>query len=172
MKIRFRMMIIVFVILAMSLMVFPVSARGTSTHVTGDALVLNISGGKIWTTGQYVQHYRDRLMEFQYVTSDPRMDGFSPVLNNADYHFTPEMVLLFAHVQAVWTIYDEPEYITPKWVCSDQGTIYSDYSFLGQGVCRGVGENEGLLLKFTLTFTDFNYWDMQFDGVITDPGGE
>ena len=95
MKNYFRFTTVTFIILVLMLSTFPASAEAIKTVVTGEIYPLTSSEPveKSWVSGQYVDHWRIELMEFQYVTTDVRLDGYAKLINNGDLHYAPDGTL-------------------------------------------------------------------------------
>ena len=175
MKNYLRFAAVIFLMLGLLLTAFPASAGAIKTYVTGEIYPLRESYPpefRSWISEQYVWHWRNELMEFQYVASDDRLLGYAKLNNNGDSHYTSDWVHLFSHVWAKWTIYAEPEYTTPLWECMDSGWFDAQWNLTAEGVCQGRGVNKGLVAKLTITITDWSLGYMEFQGEILEPGGE
>ena len=160
---RLRFAVFVFILAALLLGAIPASA-GNKTLVTGLAYwgVIEPSERE-WIAGQYNYHERNQVIHFIWETSDPRLDGYIYMVNNTDWHYDADWGFLFGHIWAYWTVYADPGYTIPLWDCTDQGTIYADWSASAKGVCNGVGENQGTHVDLLLTTPDLflPYMDLQ-----------
>ncbi len=173
MKKIFRFTTIAFVIFALLLSTFPASAGATKTEVTGKVWGVDFDGPeyKQWISDTYVSHWRGEQLRFQYVTDDPRLDGWAYLINNGEAHFTPDWTLLFIHVWGKWTIFAEAEGLTPLWECSSTGFFDAYFNYSAKALCTGVGVNKGLLAKFDLNVVAAEYdGSMNLNGEIIDTG--
>ena len=154
---KHRFLIVVMIVLLVLLVgVFPAAAND-KTIVTGKIYWgLIEESERSWASDQYIFHDRNTPIHFQWDTSDPRLNGYALLLNNADWHYTSDWEFLFARIWAHWTIFAEPEYITPLWDCTDQGFVNSDESFSAKGVCNGVGENQGIHFNLVISTSDLS----------------
>ena len=168
MKQRLRIAVFVFVLAALLLGAIPASAKN-KTYVTGLAYWGEAQPAeREWITGQYVSHVRNQVIPFEWVTSDPRLNGYVYHVNNADWHFTADWEFLFSYNYGHSIIYAEPEYITPLWDCTVQGILSSDWSYSAEGVCNGLGVNRGTHVDIVSTTPDLSLPTMDLQAWIVE----
>jgi hypothetical protein len=175
MKSYLRFAAVFSLVLILLLSVSPAAAGATKKDVTGKIFPVSESYPpefRTWITEQYIYHWRNERMEYQWITSDDRLNGWALVNNNGDSHYTADWVHIFSHIWAQWTIYAEPEYITPLWECTDNGEFDAQFNLAARGVCQGVGVNKGLELKLSISITDWSLGYMVIQGVLIDTDGK
>jgi len=182
MKKNLRFTMIVLAILALLLSTFPASAGAIKTPLEGTWRFMGeppdeedldawgrAVGREIFPGFTTNIQCRNDTQYFQAITGNALFDGYASVETSCFYHFDIEGNLLGARIWGTATIFENPDYSEPKWNCSGQGLVGSDWSFDYAVVCQGAGENKGLQakLKFGTPVGD----DYPLTGYILEPGG-
>ena len=176
MKKNLRFAVASFWILALLFAAFPVLAETNKTVVTGTVSFLGepyeVPDNRTWETGglnSYIFHWRNDYLEFRIVTNDPRLNGVQKSILDGEYFANKSGV--FMHIWGKGTIYTGMGFTIPAWECSSNEILDL---IAGTGsvkvVCQGIGDNQGLVTKFTLV--QISDTDYQLEGVIIEPDSE
>lgn len=178
-----HIMTVAFIILALMLSTFPVSAGATKTELVGTWRFIgeppdeedldawgNDVGREIFPGFMTNIQFRNDTQFFEAITGNEQFDGYMVGETSGFYHFDIDGNLLGARLWGTGdgNIYENPDYTGLKWKCSGEGLVNSNWEFSWSMVCQGVGVNKGLQAKFKLGNPDGD--DYPLTGYILDPG--
>ncbi len=153
--------LLIFVLL---LTAVPAYAGDNKTPVTGTLYFIGEPenpNSRFWMTGRdswMVQQCRSSTLQMQIEASDDRLSAWVEILQNCFFHYNPDFSLAYAHLWGKSTIYQNEDFTVPKWDCTSNGYIDSQWNNVTYVICQGVGVNAGLNSKFSLVpVSEFSY---------------
>ena len=163
-------------ILVLLLTAIPASAGDNKTPVTGNFYFTGEPyenpNARLWFTGRYgwlVNQCRYDYLQSLTVTTDNRLNGVADSIVNCFFHYNSDGSLAYAHLWGKSTTYQYDNFTVPKWECTTNGFIDSQWNNVTYVVCRGVGVNAGLNAKFSMIPDPVTEGTYTLQGYILEP---
>lgn len=170
MKLNKRM--IVAAVLAVMLVLvstITVAAKTTRTWVTGELFFKGFSlddpGYYVRYSKDYSVHVRHEIHYYFIDISDARLDMYTQGYYNANTQFDENWNIIWDDSRYIYTGYADEDMTIPTWDCQAIGGFEPDLSGTWQGLCHGLGEYEGLLVKATYNLAEEGFF---FEGYIQE----
>jgi hypothetical protein len=174
MKSRQKISIIVVLIGLMVVGITPALAGAIKTPVTGTFSLKGTGPSPDyleWWSSDSNDHVRNLLTYWENLTNDPRINGWAQLFVNADYNYDANGDLKKAHLWGEFIIFPDQTYTVELWKCHYTGWFEPEGKS-AMIVCKGRGENEGLVAKMTITTDSLLTSNYDLLGEIIEPGGK
>ena len=156
-------------VIAMIVLVAPVSAQTIRTDYTGieECGEVMMSDARVWFSDDGLMHVRNGWIDCTDAVNDPRIGGEVFVTVNWNFQFT--MTHPYGPMWGKIRLDNEGGYWEGSWV--GEITELEGYSYI-YAVMRGYGEYEGLQARATYFKNSPMSNTYQVSGFIMNPGGE